>query len=227
MIVALCGQCGWLGGPDTLELMCGFDDEAIESFSDIMKSNRDASYLTCPGCESRDIFYKNLQGGHIPKPTFTMMNRANPSPGCLIPSPGLSVDEPDAFVDEQHATVSSDLIPSDESEPIPEVVPEAVTAPEMPAGMADMMQMFATMMQSMKSGGKQEEAAPRALQPGEMVPPPACDSAGKPLEPGTQPATDAKRTPDIFSGTCDDCGNDFKGKIEGATRCPKCIRKLS
>ncbi|MCK5610132.1 hypothetical protein KAR91_50125 [Candidatus Pacearchaeota archaeon] len=74
MMIAICGDCGWLGGPPDLVMTKGVSENLIEELGPFMIGNRDASYLCCPSCTKSRIFYKNLQGGDVPKPLF--MNNA-------------------------------------------------------------------------------------------------------------------------------------------------------
>lgn len=214
MIVAICGQCGWLGGPDTLELIDSVDDDVLEKLSEAMKSNDDASYLACPSCQSRDVFYKHLQGGVVPKPIFLEVTSSISLGGA-----GFQIVDPE----------EPEIIPDVVIETAPIVVeqPASVVAPAPAPGMPEMMQMFATMLQTMQNGGqKPEEPAPRALQDNERIPAPEVDARGRPVKPGTQPVTDTDRAPFPFVGTCDECDNSFKSKVEGSTRCDRCTKKL-
>lgn len=179
MIIAICGDCGWLGGPPDLVMIKGVSEELTKNLSPLMAGNRDASYLSCPSCSKLQIFYKNLQGGEVPKPSFVN--------------------------DIQVASVSN-IEPTVEISKTTTIQPPSTT-------------------QAIAVAEELDHTVPP--RPDEFIPPPEVDSRGHALKPGTAPVVDKGHVAAEYKCYCDECGNDFKTKIERSTRCDKCLRKLT
>lgn len=186
MMIAICGDCGWLGGPPDLKMVKGVSDEMLEDLNPLMRGNTDASYLSCPNCGKSKIFYKNLGGGDVPSPSFLETSVSVPS----VFSEPTSGPGPEV-------TIVQNEVPM-------ETAPNASQVNQRP---------------------KLEPGTPPL--PEEFIPPPEVDSRGRPLNPGTQPVTETGHRVDLFRCYCDDCGDEFKSKAEGQTRCAKCLRKLT
>lgn len=227
MIVAICGQCSWLGGTDSLEFVEGVEEEVLEGLSDAMKGNKDASYLACPQCRSRDVFYKHLAGGDLPKPQFL--------PTVNLGAQGLGIGNvvleeapvPPADPEESSGEDSAPEDTGTTEQPVAVEPPAPVVQPAAPPGMTEMMAMFGAMMEKLLDGKKQDEAPPPPLQEEERIPPdPHSYQQWPPRGEGKQPVTDTDRNPFPFICQCDECDNSFRSKVEKATRCDKCTKKL-
>ena len=189
MIIAICGDCGWLGGPPDLNMVKGVSEELLKDLNPLMLGNKDASHLCCPNCNKSQIFYKNLGGGDVPSPSFLG--------GATVLSAQPIYREAVSLPREVRESVV-------ESQAVPQPTPQPEPVQE-----------------------KKELDTSIPPMPDELIPPPAVDSRGRALQPGSQPVTEKGHTLPLYTCFCDECGDDFKSKVERQTRCDRCVRKIT